>query len=61
MVLTKHELEELSKALADIEYGRVEILIHAGEMVSLSVTKVTKNKVLTKHNRCVVNDSGKRT
>lgn len=61
MILSSNELEELSKAISEIEYGKVEIQIHAGEMVAIAVTKVTKNRVLTKHNKCVVNDSGKRT
>lgn len=60
MILSNHEFQELSKALVDLEYGKVEIQIHAGEVVSLAVTKVTKNKVLTKHNGCVVNGTGKR-
>jgi hypothetical protein len=55
MILTSNEMEELRKALADIEYGKVEIQVHAGEIISVASTKVTKKKSLTNKAECAVN------
>ena len=58
MNLSDHDILELNNALLDVKFGKAEIQIHEGIVVSITVTKIT-NKVLTKRNKCVVSDNRK--
>jgi len=58
MNLSDRDILELKNALLGVEFGKVEIQIHEGIVVLISVTKIT-SKVLTKRNRCVVSNNRK--
>ena len=58
MNLSDNDILDLKNALLSVEFGKVEIHIHEGIIVSIAVTKIT-NKVLTKRNKCVVSNNRK--
>lgn len=58
MTLSERDMVELRNALLDVEFGKIEIQIHAGAISSIAVTKVTK-QALTKGRRYSVNSNGR--
>lgn len=55
MNLSDHDILELKNALLGVDFGKVEIQIHEGIIVSIVVTKT----VLTKRNKYVISDNRK--
>ncbi len=58
MTLEYEDIEELRKALANVEFGKVEMQIHESIIISITVTTV-KKKPVPKKDRIVVHTPSK--
>lgn len=53
MTLEYEDIEELRKALSTLDFGKVELQIHEGAIISMTVTTI-KKKPVPKKDRIVV-------
>jgi len=56
MDVTDKDLQELKNALLGVDYGKIEIQIHAGSIASIAVTKITKQTLTKKTKRDIDGD-----